>query len=89
MCGFEIDTWPHVQIHSFDGSIEVLQLDGVVFFVDGDNLEEITVQSLVPTPYFRGGVSGKILTFSTALKRPTTSSEKTRTTGAERTTSES
>lgn len=33
----------------------MLQLDGVLFFIDGDNLEKITVQSSIPASYFREG----------------------------------
>jgi hypothetical protein len=51
--GFEVDVLPDIHFETFDGSIEVLQFDCAAIFVDGDNLEQVTVDAPIPAANFR------------------------------------
>src|SRR5688572_9226081 len=39
---------PVFEIHLFDGAVEILQLDGTVVFIEGDDLERVASLDLVP-----------------------------------------
>jgi len=53
--GLEIDVSPRIQIDTFDGSIEMLQFNSALVFVDGDDFEQVAVQSAIPAANFRDG----------------------------------
>ena len=50
---FEFRIPPCVEFEFLDGAIEVLQFDSPIFFVDGDHLEQVAVQTTVPATNFR------------------------------------
>ena len=52
---FEIDVPPDIQLDSFDRAVEMLQFYGALVIVDGDNLEQVAVQSPIPAANFRDG----------------------------------
>lgn len=51
----EIDIAPGVQFDAFDRSIEMLQFNSALVFVDGDDFEQVAVETAIPAANFRDG----------------------------------
>jgi hypothetical protein len=52
---FEIDVPPDIQLDPLDRAVEMLQFYGALVFIDGNNLEQVAVQSPIPAANFRDG----------------------------------